>query len=123
VALPQTAIGGILHDEKGDTLFYPKLEDTDNMGMREPSHDAGLGAQFFTLLTCEPSMEYFDSCLGTEVEMFAQIDVGKVTSPNKMEELIVTEVSSNTVTQSPPPHGIFALPLPTSPEKREAYLS
>src|SRR5207244_2479857 len=56
MALPQGTVGCILHDEKGDAIFYPKLEDTDDMGMCESSHCARLGAEFFTLRTCKPGM-------------------------------------------------------------------
>lgn len=79
------SLGSILHDEKWSTIFYPKLEDTDDMGMRETSHQARLAAKFFTLLICEPSVQHFDGRLGVEVQMFTQVDIGKATLSDQIE--------------------------------------
>src|SRR5947209_2972850 len=82
VALAQGAIGCILHDQEGDTIFYVKIVDADNMGMDETSKRACLCVELFFLFTRELGMQDFDGCLGVEVQVFSQVDFSKATSPD-----------------------------------------
>src|SRR5207253_478794 len=81
VVLAQCAIGGILHDQKGNTIFYTKIEDTHDMGMKKASQHECLTAKLLTALTCEVRMQHFDGCLRIEVQVFSQVNFSKATAP------------------------------------------
>jgi hypothetical protein len=74
VALAQGATRGIVHNEKGDTIFYGEIVDTDNMGMDETSKRTCLSVELLFLLTRELGMQDFDGCLGVEVQVLPQVD-------------------------------------------------
>src|SRR5215467_3749592 len=89
VALAQGAIGGIVHDEKGDTIFDGEIVDADNMGMDETSKRACLRVELHFLLTRELGMQDFDGCLGIEVQVLPKVDFSKATRADQMEQAIV----------------------------------
>src|SRR6516165_11404607 len=77
VAMAQGATRGIVHDEKGSIIFDGKIVDADNMGMDKSSKRACLRVELLFLLTRELAMQDFDRCLGTQVQVFAQVDFSK----------------------------------------------
>src|SRR5260221_1736411 len=96
----QGAIGGILHDEKGDAIFYVKIKATHDMGMHETSEHACLGTESLSVFTREVGMQYFDSCLCVEVQVFSQVDLGNATSPDETKQAIVANLLSYTVSHT-----------------------
>src|SRR5437660_8575763 len=93
----QHAIGSILHHQKRDTIFYIKVEDAHDMGMRETSQHACLSAELLATLTGEVGMQHFDGCLCVEVQVFSQIDLSKAPSPDETNQAIVAKLLSYAV--------------------------
>src|SRR5438132_5931701 len=102
--LAQRAIGSIHHHQKRDTIFYIKVEDAHDMGMREMSQHACLSAELLATLTGEVGMQHFNSCPRVEVQMFSQIDLSKARSPNETDQAIVSKLLSYAVCHLWPPH-------------------
>src|SRR5947207_11103185 len=89
VVLAQGAIGGIVHNEKGDTIFYSEIMDADNMGMDETSKRVCFCVELRFLLTRELGMQDFDGCLAAQVQVLPQVDFSKATLADQMEQAIV----------------------------------
>src|SRR5207245_6397773 len=107
MALPQRAVGSIFHDEKGEAIFDSKIEDAHDMGMSEASNGACFLIESLFILTCKVDTQYFDGCLRIEMQVFSQVDFGKVTSPNQIEQSVVAKLLSHTVGHPPYPFWNF----------------
>jgi hypothetical protein len=90
VTLAHGATRGVVHDEKGDIIFYSEIVDADNMGMDEASKRACLRVELLFFLPRELGMQDFDGCLSTQVQVFPQVDFSKATLADQMEQSIVT---------------------------------
>ncbi len=97
VALPQGAIGSILHNEKRQTIFYLKVQHAHDMGMYEARHRARLAAQLLLVLISEVGMQHFDGRLSAQVQVLSQVDLSKAPSPDQMKQAIVAKLLSYTV--------------------------
>src|SRR5437588_13082821 len=92
MTLAQSAMRGIIHDQKRSPAFDTKLEDTYNMGMDQVGNRTGLGTELVHIIAGQLSMEYFDGRLGPEVNMFSQIDLCEATFSQQANQLIVAKL-------------------------------
>src|SRR5438876_5714644 len=123
VALAQRAMRGILHDQKRDALFYAKIEDAHDVGMHEARNHARLRAESLFVLTVEVGMQHFDGSLRVEMQVFPQVDFGKATPADQMQQSIVAKLLSHTVAHPPSPHGSFVIRSQASPGCKGTSLS
>src|SRR6266699_2770315 len=97
VALAQGAIGGIVHDEKRNAVLHAKVEDADDVGVDEAGDGAGFIAELLHTAADQAHLKHFDGCLGIQVNMLAEVDVGEPALPDYTHQVVAAELLSNEV--------------------------
>src|SRR6202035_5643778 len=75
----QTTTRSKIHYQKWGSSLYPKLEDAYNMRVFQVSNTPGFQAELFDAIIDQLSMEYFDRCLGIQVDVFTQVNFSRTT--------------------------------------------
>ena len=81
VKLSQIPIQSIVHHQVGGLLLDAKVEDTDDMRMHQVAQLTSCRKEVLGGMRIYLSVQDFDSNLAIEVDVLAQIDVGKGTFP------------------------------------------
>ena len=97
MALPQRAIGGILHDQKGHPLLHIKIEDGDDGGVSESSNGLGFALEVLRFCVGQMQMQHLDGRLLTEAQVLAQVDLCKAALSQEGQQAIVAQLLSHAV--------------------------
>src|SRR5437899_3340572 len=74
VALTQSAIGSIVHHQKGSHALNTEVQNLDDMGMPQMGNGTCLAEKVFSIIACQLAMQYFNGSLGVQVNMLPQVD-------------------------------------------------
>ncbi len=79
MAIPQCAIGRVVHDQKRHAVLHAKVNDAHNMRVFEAGDHPRFSQEVFHVGAGKARLEHFDRRLCLEVNMFAEVDIGKTT--------------------------------------------
>ncbi len=71
MAVAQSAVGSVVHDDKGRFALNAEVQHADNVGMDELCKIAGLGAELSAIIFCYLCIHDFNGGLCVEVDMLA----------------------------------------------------
>src|SRR5260370_27472321 len=92
MTLAQCAVGGIVHDQKGNvTIADPKVQQLHDMGMFQTKSACLIDKFLQVLLIAEARLQHFDRRQGLVMYMLAQIDIAKASSTQAAGEVVVTK--------------------------------
>src|SRR5258708_11906772 len=98
MALAQSSLGGVVHDQEWNNVGHSKIECSHNMRMDQLCYHACFFVEMFGgIFVCQLGMKDFDSSLSAEVNMLSKIDFGESSSPQLLNEAIVAELLSYAV--------------------------
>src|SRR5437868_1474484 len=103
MSLTKITVGGVVHDEEGNTFPHIEIEDAHNMGMNQMSNGLGLLEEAFCIVAFKLSIEHFDSRFCFQAYMLAQIDFSETPTSQQTDETIITELLSCTIGHLHPP--------------------
>ena len=69
--MAQRVVRCVVHDKKGSSVLYIKVQYSYNMRVYQVSDSQGLAAKLLYILRLQLGMQHFDSRLGLEIDMFA----------------------------------------------------
>ena len=75
--LAQVAKGCVVHHQKGDLGLQPKVEHANDVGMHQAADMACFGKKVGQGGIVHLSAQDFDSDRGVQIEVLAQVDIGK----------------------------------------------
>src|SRR6266568_1067353 len=85
-------MGGIVHDKIGNATFDIKFQYLYNMRMAQVSNSASLSQKIVHILISEAHIQHFDGGKGVEMDVFAQINVGEVTTPQQLDNTVISQL-------------------------------
>src|SRR5260370_36518138 len=97
VALVQCTIGGIIHHQKRDTILHAKVQHTHDVGMHKAGDSSCFIAELLQATSCYPHLEYFDGRLGIQMNMLAEVYIGKATLSYQTTQAVVPKLLPHTV--------------------------
>src|SRR2546425_12119256 len=87
--ITQRAKRGVLHDKKGDSVLYPKIQHTHNMGMFQASNCLCFLQKRLDSIVLDIRMQHFNGGMRLEIAVLSQVDSSKSTPPKLSQQLIV----------------------------------
>ncbi len=99
IALAQRAVGGILHHQKRGAALHAKIEDAQDMRMLQPGDSLRLAEKVIQIAFAQAGMQHFDGCLRLQVEVFAQIDLGKAALAQQPQQPVVAQLLPHAISR------------------------
>ncbi len=97
VTLAQCAIGGIIHHQKRDALLHAKVQHTHYVGMPKAGDSSCFIAELLHTAADQAHLEYFDGRLGIQMNMLAEVYLGKATVSYQTTQAVVPKLLSHSV--------------------------
>ena len=94
VKLSQVAIRSKIHHQVGGLVLDAEVEDTDDMRMHQVAHRTSFGEKVLGGMRIYLCVQDFDGDLAIEVDVLAQVDVGKGTFPQPAGQPVVAQTLS-----------------------------
>jgi hypothetical protein len=90
-------MGRVVHDQVGRVVLQVKVEDANDVWMHQVAQKPGLGEEILIAERTGLGMEDFDGHAGIEIEMLGQVDIGKDSRAELVQETVVPQALSHTV--------------------------
>ncbi len=90
-------MGRVVHDQVGCVVLQVKVEDANDVWMHQVAQKPGRGEAILTAECTGPGMQDFDSHAGIEIDMLSQVDIGKDSRAEPVQETVVPQALSHTV--------------------------
>src|SRR5207302_10392761 len=101
MTLPQSSTRCIVHHQDRHSLLDEKIEHTYNMRVDQTNEGLGLGLEALCLLLRERNLQDFECGITLKITMFAQVDFGKPSLSQQLEETIIPQLQPNTIGSHP----------------------
>src|SRR5260221_1807464 len=92
VALAQSAIGGVMHDEERSAIMDITFEDAHDMGMLKTRDGPHLREEALHMLVVESCAEELQCNLCAQIGMLSKVDIGEATTAQQGEQAIAAEL-------------------------------
>src|SRR5712692_846799 len=95
--LSQCPAGCVLHHQKRGLLLHAVVQQTNDARVREPDQRARLVEKAGACFRCQWRREYLDGSLASQVDLLAQIDVRKPSTPQEAREAIIPKLLTDKI--------------------------
>src|SRR5947209_7673142 len=103
MTLTQGAMSSILDHQKRSSLLHRKIQHAHNVRMREPCQGLCFLHKVGRVLFAELCVKDFEGSEGFEVDMLAQVDLGKASLAKEASQAVVAQLFAHTVCHTSTP--------------------